>query len=114
MKDYFKKTKFQPDITTKFDISKIAGVQKEPEFEAWKEDIYGKRSIALLGKESLDISVDVTESELDITKIREAKQKDFTEEFPTKISAIADVSYEEKIPKDYKEIIKSYFERIAK
>ena len=103
----------KPDLKSQFDISTITGVDEETKFEKWEKDIYGQRSVALLGKQELNITVDVSQSELDLSQIKEVRRQDFTDEFPNQISAIADVSYEEEIQKDYKEIIKSYFQRIA-
>jgi hypothetical protein len=103
-----------PNLGSQFDIASITGVDEEIYLEKWEKDIYGQRSVAILGKQSLNITVDVSETELDFSQIRKVEERDFTDEFPDQISAIADISYEEEIQKDYKEIIKSYFERIAK
>ena len=66
-----------PNLGSQFDIASITGVDEEIEFEKWKKDIYQQRSVALLGKQSLNITVDVSNSELDLSQIKEVRKRDF-------------------------------------
>ncbi|MBD3318374.1 hypothetical protein GF342_00525 [Candidatus Woesearchaeota archaeon] len=78
-------------------------------------DIYGNESLAELGLEELAITLSPVESEIDISDIQDAERRSFAQERAAReIVASNDASYEENIPKEYRKIVKFYFNEITK
>lgn len=78
------------------------------------DDIYGEPTIAKLGDEEVKIRIKPSGTELSIREIQEADLPDFSESYPTEIQAVASESYEETIPKEDLELVKNYFNELAK
>lgn len=78
------------------------------------KDIFGNKSIAKLGTKQLDLQINPTMSDVDITKQRERKPQQFKDVPPKEISATTEKSYGDTIPKGYQKIVKSYFKEITK
>lgn len=78
------------------------------------KDIFGNKSIAKLGTKQLDLQINPSMSDVDITKQGQKRQQDFRDVPPKEISATTEKSYGETIPKGYQKIVKSYFKEITK
>ena len=78
-------------------------------------DILGEdTSITELGTQEIAIQIDPLASELDLSSVRDVEEKEFSRYTPRKIKAMADVAFEEHISKRDQEIVKSYFNELAK
>jgi len=82
-------------------------------FEEGDENIYGEESIAELGLEELDLTLDTAASGVNINKVTDVEDREFGGEFPQDIKATTDSSYNEKISKENQEIVKNYYESIT-
>jgi len=82
--------------------------------ENMSDDIYGNKSVAVLGNEELKVQINPVLSDVDISKIEEPRERNFRSRAPDEISAETDSSYEDSIPKDYQTIVKNYFKEITK
>ncbi|MBD3204035.1 hypothetical protein GF327_07070 [Candidatus Woesearchaeota archaeon] len=69
-------------------------------------------SIAELGDEEMNLSLDVYNTEIDISEINEPNKNDFGESFPGEVDPDAQEIYDEKISDEYRKAIKNYFEKI--
>lgn len=78
------------------------------------DDIYGDKSIALLGDEELQLQLNPVLSDADISQINDPESRAFNSNVPREIAATTDASFEEGIPKGYQKIVKSYFREITK
>lgn len=78
------------------------------------EDIFGKKSVALLGDEDLEITLESANVEIDVNDVRDVEERTFTTTYPEEIGAMAASAFEEQIPKDQQEIVKNYYKKIAK
>ena len=76
-------------------------------------DIFGEKSVALLGDEDVEITLESANVEIDINDIREVEERTFTTTYPEEIGAMAASAFEEQIPKDQQEIVKNYYKKIA-
>jgi len=76
-------------------------------------DIFGEKSVAIIGDEKLEIELKSGKTEIDVTDIRPPEPQEFTSVYPEEIKAVAASSFEEQIPKEQQEIVKSYFSKIA-
>lgn len=77
-------------------------------------DIYGDISVANLGNEKLDMSLNYDEGSIDFKNIRDIEQKSFNEFPPEEVAPTAADYYEDVVPKDQQKIVKKYFEQISK
>ncbi|MBW3011063.1 hypothetical protein KY326_02500 [Candidatus Woesearchaeota archaeon] len=77
------------------------------------DDIFGKKSVALLGDESMEVTFESANVEIDVNDIREVEERMFTTTYPEEIGAMAASAFEEQIPKDQQEIVKNYYKKIA-
>lgn len=77
------------------------------------EDIFGKESVAELGLEELDLKLDTAASGVNINKVKDTEEKEFTSQFPEEIYATSDASFNERISKENQEIVKNYYEQIT-
>lgn len=82
--------------------------------ENLSEDIYGNKSVAILGNEELKLQINPVLSDVDISKIEDPRERTFRSSVPKEISAQTDASFEDSIPKDYQKIVKNYFKDITK
>ncbi len=82
--------------------------------ENLSDDIYGNESIAELGGQELQLQLNPSLSDIDISQIKDPEHREFRSTVPTDITGTTDVSFEETIPKGYQKIVKSYFREIVK
>lgn len=77
-------------------------------------DIFGNETLAELGPNELDLEINPILSEINIEDIQDVKEREFEESvFPTEIIATTDSSFDENIPKEHREIVREYFNKIA-
>ena len=77
-------------------------------------EILGDESIEELGQQQLELQLNPIMSDVDIGQIRPPEDRTFREVPPPEIRALTDVSFEEKIPKQYQRIVKTYFKEITR
>jgi len=77
-------------------------------------DIYGNISVANLGKDSLEMTLNNGEGSLDFKNIRDTEQANFNEFPPQEVSASPADYYDDVVLKDQQNIVKKYFEQISK
>jgi len=78
------------------------------------EDIYGESSLAVLGNKELDIKIQPVNFEVSIKEEGEADQKQFDEIFPKDVEVKGATAFEENVPQEQQELVKSYFKKLAK
>ncbi len=78
------------------------------------QDFMEDGTLADLGDEQLNLSLDVYNTGLDLDQIEEGKKNDFGGAFPDETGAVAQEHYNEIISEEYKETIKDYFNKINK
>lgn len=77
--------------------------------------IYGNKSVAELGYKEVQLYINPTQSDLDISKVKDPEKHDFQSNYvPREIKASMDVSLQEDLPKNYYKVIKTYFTQISK
>jgi len=76
--------------------------------------IYGDQGFALTGQEDLVLRLKPASSEVTVRDTAMASSTAFEDTYPTDITATASQTYEENIPADQQELVKRYFESIAK
>ena len=77
------------------------------------DDIFGEKSVAILGDENLEIEIAAGNTEIDISEIKEAEEIEFQTLYPEEIGATAAGVAEENIPAHQQEIVKNYYQKIA-
>ncbi len=77
------------------------------------EDIYGKKSIAMLGNKEIEIQISSSNSEIDIRNIKDVQPATFEAAYPQEITAVGAQSFQEQIPRDQQELVKNYYKNIA-
>lgn len=78
------------------------------------EDIYGESKLAVLGNKELDIKIQPSNFEVSVREQGDVKQKKFDEVFPKEVEIKSGASFEENIPQEQQELVKSYFKKLAK
>lgn len=76
-------------------------------------DIFGKKNLAKLGNQELDVELKPTTMEFRVGEVKEAEEKEFEETFPEDYQLSSSETFEENIPKDQQELVKTYFKNIA-
>ncbi|MBI2651381.1 hypothetical protein HYX01_02840 [Candidatus Woesearchaeota archaeon] len=77
-------------------------------------DIYGESKLAVLGNKQIDIKIKPVNYEVNVREEGDAEQKQFDEIFPANVKVEQSSALEEKIPEEQQELVKSYFNKIAK
>jgi len=77
-------------------------------------DIYGKSSLAMLGNQNLNIQIKPVNYEVSVRDSGDVEQKQFQEMFPKDAFVEQASAYEEKIPEEQQELVKSYFNELSK
>lgn len=77
-------------------------------------EILGEKSVTELGQKQLDLEINPLKSDVEIGSVKDVEEKKFREVPPPDIKAMADVSFDEEIPKQYQRIVKTYFKEITK
>lgn len=89
------------------------GRDLDPETQG-NTDIFGDPSIREIGKIPLQLQLNPIESEINLNEFKEVEPKDFDNApAPGEISAQQDAAYDKEIAKEYKEVIKNYFDKIT-
>ena len=78
------------------------------------DDIYGEEDLAKLGNVELGIRVRPADYEVDIREVGDVEEKAFDETFPSEVFVESATVYEENIPVEQQELVRTYFEKIAK
>ncbi|MCH8003936.1 MAG: hypothetical protein IH934_04880 [Nanoarchaeota archaeon] len=77
------------------------------------DDIYGKSKLAILGNQQIDIRITPVNYEVNVREEGDVEQKQFDEIFPKEIAVDQASAFEEKIPEEEQELVKSYFNKLA-
>lgn len=83
---------------------------------AQNNDIYGKKSVAMLGNEQVEVQVKPSSYEFIIRESdTESEEEEFKSQIPADMTALESKNYRENIPdeKDKQQIIKNYFRKLA-
>lgn len=76
------------------------------------EDIYGEESVAKLGDEELTVKIKPSTYKISVRESGDVEIRQFDETFPSEIFVESATVYEENIPKEQQELVKSYFEKL--
>lgn len=80
-----------------------------------KQQLLGDDTIATLGDDKLKIQIRLSNDQIDIHDVNDnVRKKEFMDMDITGIGASNDVSFEEDISKEHKEIVKNYFNTISR
>lgn len=77
------------------------------------QGIYGKSKLAVLGNEEIDIRIKPANYEVNVRGGGDVEQKQFDEIFPREVAVEQASAFEEKIPEEQQELVKSYFDKLA-
>jgi hypothetical protein len=75
--------------------------------------LFGKPSVAELGDKELEVTLTAQGTELDVRKIQDVQDRDFTDTLPDEIYAKASETFEEDIKEEEQELVKNYFQKLA-
>lgn len=78
------------------------------------EDIYGDSKLAVLGEKQIDIKIKPVNYEVNVRESGDAEQKQFDEIFPNEVFIEQSSALEERIPEEEQDLVKSYFNKLAK
>ncbi|MBD3310567.1 hypothetical protein GF351_05080 [Candidatus Woesearchaeota archaeon] len=87
--------------------------ESEPGDVPTSDDIYGSASIAKLGGRATEVEIRPVNYEISIRDGGEVQEKQFEELFPEEIYSVTSETYEENIPKEQEDLVRSYFENLA-
>ncbi|MBS3158238.1 hypothetical protein J4206_03040 [Candidatus Woesearchaeota archaeon] len=77
-------------------------------------DIFGDPSVREAGKNPISLQLNPVESEINLNEFKEVEPKDFDNApAPGEISAQQDAAYDREIAREYKEVVKNYFDKIT-
>ena len=77
------------------------------------ENIYGDSKLAILGNQEIDIKIRPVNYEVNVREEGDVEQKQFDEIFPREVAVEQSSAFEEKIPEEEQELVKSYFNKLA-
>jgi|TARA_Y100000310_G_scaffold220550_2_gene222081 hypothetical protein len=77
------------------------------------DDIYGDSKLAVLGNQEIDIKIKPVNYEVNVREEGDAEQKQFDEIFPSDVNIEQSSAYEENIPEEQQQLVKSYFNKLA-
>ena len=77
-------------------------------------DIYGDSKLAVLGEKQIDIKIKPVNYEVNVREEGDVEQKQFDEIFPREVAVEQASAFEEKIPEEQQELVKNYFDKLAK
>jgi len=77
------------------------------------DDIYGDSKLAILGNQEIDIRIKPANYEVNVREEGDVEQKQFDEIFPREVDVDQASAFEEKIPEEEQELVKSYFNKLA-
>jgi hypothetical protein len=71
-----------------------------------------KAKLIKSGTNEFNVSIQAYNTELDISKINNPEKNDFGGNYPAEVTGAAQETYDEKIPEEYKDAVKTYFKKI--
>lgn len=77
------------------------------------EDIYGDSKLAVLGNKEIDIKIRPVNYEVNVREEGDVEKKQFDEIFPREVAIEQASAFEERIPEEEQELVKSYFNKLA-
>jgi len=77
------------------------------------DDIYGDSKLAILGNQEIDIRIKPANYEVNVREEGDVEQKQFDEIFPGNVDVEQASAFDEKIPEEEQELVKSYFNKLA-
>ena len=100
-----------PDI---FDTRNLRGVGNFVAVQLnTSDDIYGKEDVAKLGDRELDIRIKPVDFKVNVKEEGDTQQHKFETVFPSDLAVRETAAYEENIPQEQQELVKSYFKKLA-
>lgn len=77
------------------------------------EDIYGEKELAVLGNEKINIKIKPANFKVNVKETGEVEEKKFDEIFPGDVFVESAEVFEENIPLEEQELVKTYFKKIT-
>ncbi len=77
------------------------------------KNIFGKKSLTQLGDKTIDVTIRPAKYEFTVRESGDGYDKPFKGEFPSEIHTEQSTFYQENIPKDDQDVVKSYFKKLA-
>lgn len=77
------------------------------------KNIFGNPSIAQVGDKTVDVTIRPSKYEFTVRDVTETNTKEFKSQFPNEIAVEQSGFYQETIPKDDQEIVKTYFKKLT-
>jgi hypothetical protein len=78
------------------------------------EDIYGDKELAVLGNEKINIKIKPANFKVNVKEVGKVEEKKFDEIFPGKVFIESAEVFEENIPLEEQELVKTYFKKITR
>ena len=76
-------------------------------------DIFGKNNVAQLGDKELNIRLKPVDFKVNVREEGDTQQQNFEATFPQELAVKETTAYEENIPQEQQELVKSYFKKLA-
>ena len=76
-------------------------------------DIFGKNNVAQLGDKELNIRLKPVDFKVNVKEEGDTQQQNFEATFPQELAVKETTAYEENIPQEQQELVKSYFKKLA-
>ncbi|MBN2422350.1 hypothetical protein JXB41_03920 [Candidatus Woesearchaeota archaeon] len=76
------------------------------------QDYLENGSVAELGDQELNLSIETYSTDIDVSQIENPEKKEFGETYPEEIEGYAQEVYEDKITEEHKDVIKTYFDQL--
>ena len=99
------------------DIFETRGLKGVGNFVATKlntsEDIYGKGDVAKLGDKELNIRIKPVDFKVNVKEEGDVQRQKFETVFPQELIVKETAAFEENIPQEQQELVKSYFKKLA-
>ena len=77
------------------------------------QDFLENGSKAELGKDEINLTLDIHNTDIDVSKIDNPDENDFGEIYPENVEGSGQESYEENLEDEHKEVIKNYFKKLG-
>lgn len=77
------------------------------------DDIYGKDDVARLGDKELNIRIKPVDFKINVREEGDVQTQKFDSTFPKDLAVRETAAYEENIPQEQQELVKSYFKKLA-
>jgi len=100
-----------PGMLEKFDPRRAENILLGDVNES--DDIYGDSKLAVLGNKQIDIRIKPVNYEVNVREEGDFEQKQFDEIFPSDVRVEQASAFEERIPEEQQELVKSYFNKLA-